>query len=461
MRPWFILLFYLLSGRGVWAEPDYAAMMAQRQASVVTLNYVMENEMNRQDVRAVGLVIDDEGRLVFSGEVVPGWLPVDRVTEIEIFPSDYAGEGYAAVYLGQSHRSGLQFFQVTDEALQAKLVPITRWKTATPRLGEPLWGIGVTGEDLDYLAYWLGGRYSSTIELPLAHGVTTSVVSTPGSLVFNEAGEWVGWSLQGFPEEYDMQIDGRGFRAQMRPVDESTFFLFASELLEELEHVPAAPDATPWAWLGVTGLQPLDKDTSRFLGLEDQGAVVVSEVIADEPAAQAGLKARDIITGIDDEPLPYFRADFAVVQHVNRLLDQRDPGDAVKLDIIRGDDEQTMTVTLGEGPKLVRQAERTYFPGLGLTVRELVYDDALGRRVPWSEAHGGVVAFVRPNSSPDTAGLQPGDWITEVNGTPVADYAEARTALEQVRDTQDSGEYILLVQRGNETSLIRVPRVSQ
>ncbi|KAF0094067.1 MAG: PDZ/DHR/GLGF domain-containing protein [Puniceicoccaceae bacterium 5H] len=443
------------------AETRPAEMLAQRQRSLVTITYVMENEMNRQEVTAVGVVIDEEGRVVTATGAVPGWLPVDRITEIKAFPVDDAGDGYEAHYLGQSPRSSLQFFQIDAPELREQLTPVTHWRVGEVGLGEEVWGIGVTQEDLDYLPYWLGARLSSDIYLPRPHGVATDVVATPGSLVFNSTGEWVGWSLEGFPEEYDLQIEGRGYRAQLRPTDESNFFLLASSLLEELQDVPTAPDARPWTWMGVTGLQPLDKETSRFLGLEDQGAVIVSEVLDGQPADQAGLQARDIITGIDGEPIPYFRAEFAMVEYVNMAIDHRSPGDALPLDIIRGDEAREITITLGEGPKMVRQAERTYFPKLGLTVREMVFDDAIARRVDWDDAQGAVVSFVRPNSNPDTAGLKPGDWIIEVNGEEITDYEPAVAALEQVRDSDESGEYVLLVQRGNETSLIRVPRTAQ
>jgi 2-alkenal reductase len=72
--------------------------------------------------------------------------------------------------------------------------------------------------------------------------------------------------------------------------------------------------------------------------------IVLSEVPADSPAGQAGLRRGDIITAIDaqsiGEDAPF----------INLLL-QHQPGETVTLDVVRGAERMQVQVTLGERPR--------------------------------------------------------------------------------------------------------------
>jgi serine protease Do len=111
---------------------------------------------------------------------------------------------------------------------------------------------------------------------------------------------------------------------------------------------------------------------------------------------------------------------------------------------------------LADQPKLMREADRSYFEKLGFTAREFVYGDGVVRRVKRA-GHKGVIAHFVKNSSPaGTAGLRPDDWIQEVDGVEVKTYAEAVEKLAAIEADAARTEFVLLTSRNGETAVLRV-----
>lgn len=74
-----------------------------------------------------------------------------------------------------------------------------------------------------------------------------------------------------------------------------------------------------------------------------RGALVI-QVSQGGPAAQAGLQAGDVVTAIESQQV----SDPA---DIGRDLLGRQPGDRVTLTVVRGSEQRTVSVTLGEGPR--------------------------------------------------------------------------------------------------------------
>ena len=238
-------------------------------------------------------------------------------------------------------------------------------------------------------------------------------------------------------------------------VEESSAFQLAEEVLPYLGRIPKNISGRPLAWLGADGFEPMDREVAAFLKLESQSGAVVSEILEGSPAEKAGMQARDIVLAIDGKPLPRFKPDRVVVAFVEREVERRVPGDVMAFTVLRGSERVDLKATLGDEPKLMREAERKYFERLGFTAREFVYGDAVARRVKFTERTGVVADFARGNSPVATAGLRPDDWIREIDGVEVKTFAAAVEKLVAIEADAQRTEFVLLVSRGGDTAVLR------
>jgi S1-C subfamily serine protease len=77
-------------------------------------------------------------------------------------------------------------------------------------------------------------------------------------------------------------------------------------------------------------------DASR----QDDGVGVLS-VVADGPAAQAGLREGDVVVKVGDRNI-------RSLEDLNQALQQYKPGDSVAIGIRRGSEQLSLTAVLGE-----------------------------------------------------------------------------------------------------------------
>ena len=91
---------------------------------------------------------------------------------------------------------------------------------------------------------------------------------------------------------------------------------------------------------------PTTAQAKGFLGIqfklqEDGRGFLIQEVLDDSPADKAGLKAKDVILKIDGtEPTS--------LKEFISILELKQPGDEVTLDILRDGKEEKVKVTLGK-----------------------------------------------------------------------------------------------------------------
>ena len=237
---------------------------------------------------------------------------------------------------------------------------------------------------------------------------------------------------------------------------ESGVFLHGDEFLENIGRIPDAPDGGPRPWIGVSGMQPIEREVASFMGLRDQGAIVISTILDDSPAELGGLRNKDIVIAIDDKNLPRYRPEGIVQRHFEREVLSRLPGETMSLTVLRGEDELEVEVEVGTHPKPINLAERQYLEELGFTVREFVIRDAIRRRVSHLDSSGVIASYVKPNSAVNSAGLLRGDWIKEIDGLEIDQYGTALGLLIEIESDDSRGEFVMLIDRNNETSVVRV-----
>ena len=213
------------------------------------------------------------------------------------------------------------------------------------------------------------------------------------------------------------------------------------------------------SWLGVS-IQSVDPDLVTGLGLPSARGALIKEVVVDGPAAAAGVKPGDVITGFDGHPvlqanaLPLMAGDAGV-------------GTVVAVDLYRDGKKLTLSMTLGSHPDNVRRAEKeaaaepqpTPTPSkadanIGMSVVDL--DAAqIGRLELPSTTKGARVTKVRPGSPAFLGGLLTDDVITSVDGVVVTGGAAFAAAVKKA----PAGAVLkFLVQRGSSTVFVAVKK---
>ena len=450
-----LLLLAALTSRAA----DLPALWAERVKSVVAVEYYAETETERRPTVSYGTVIDRNGTIILPPVAVNSRMTPAQLKDFKVYRPGSA-TSIPAVYLGQDALTGWHFVRAA-EAVRAELVPITVYaaKTAAePALAEEVWGIGLRNRDEDFAPYLLTSRVALIQSLPQRTAIALQEVAGPGLPVFNRAGDFLGLAASSFGQSFVQftRMDRSGTPVILVNVEESSAFQLAAEILPYLGRAPQNVFGRPLAWLGASGLQPLDPDVAKFLRLENQSGVVVSEVLEGSPAEKAGMKARDILLAIDGAPLPRLKPDRVVVGYLEREVARRVPGQTMAFTVLRGEARLELPVVLGDEPRLMSEAERKYFDRIGLTTREFVFGDAVALRVKTGSTTGVIAHFVKPNGPASIAGLRTDDWIKEIDGVEVKTFATAAQKLEEIEADAARAEFVLLVGRGNETAVLRV-----
>jgi C-terminal processing protease CtpA/Prc len=157
------------------------------------------------------------------------------------------------------------------------------------------------------------------------------------------------------------------------------------------------------------------------LGVTVEPGVLVAEVLADSPAALAGLARGDVITAVDGLAV----LDGAELREAVRSVPG---GTEVMLRLTRGEQIQDLAVRLAEPPGPEEAPPPEGHNRLGVTVEP-----------------GVVVAEVLTDGPAYEAGLSTGDVIVAVNGEPVRNGPRLRDALQGL---PDRAEITLQVTRG-------------
>lgn len=217
---------------------------------------------------------------------------------------------------------------------------------------------------------------------------------------------------------------------------------------DELRNIKATLDERDGrAYLGITSYGEPRERTPIFEQPIANG-MIITEVIADSPAEQAGLQAGEWITSIEGEEINA-ESDLAKMIGGNR------PGDTIDIDVrTTGGDSKIVQVILGEHPD---DPDKAY---LGIFYQ------------PWTGLHGfdrGRIPFNQPEQFPNMPFVHPfelpegdisGAIITEVIADSPADVAELMrndiiTAIdeEEIKNPSDLTKIIQSHKPGDEVSI--------
>ena len=178
------------------------------------------------------------------------------------------------------------------------------------------------------------------------------------------------------------------------------------------------------AWIGIY-MQDLNEDIAEAFGLEFDEGVLINGVVDDSPAEKYGLEEGDVIVSFDGR----------VVDDsgdLTRALKQKQPGDEIKIKILRDNNEKDVALTLGESvelkdktftlkksPKVFynwksKMPSSTTFLGVGL--------QSLNKQLAeyFDVEEGVLISKVMEESPAEKAGLKAGDVILEIDDKEVS-----------------------------------------
>ena len=192
-------------------------------------------------------------------------------------------------------------------------------------------------------------------------------------------------------------------------------------------------------WLGVS-VQQIDETLAEALGLDEAKGALVASVMADGPAARAGLRPGDVITAFAGEPLDTMR-------DLPRIVAGIDSGAEVEIEVSRDGRRKILTATIGTQAQDVRATAST---AIGEDVKLGVM---LAPRGEPGKA-GVAIAEVVPGGPAARNGLRSGDVILRAGSKVVNRPGEVADAI---RAAASGGKpVLLLVARGDHQRYVAI-----
>ena len=196
-------------------------------------------------------------------------------------------------------------------------------------------------------------------------------------------------------------------------------------------------------WLGAK-LQAVTADIADSMNLKRPAGALIANVTPAGPAAQAGLKAGDLIISVDGQAVDDTNA-------FDYRFATKPLGGNAKLGIMRAGQELIATVALQTAPESPREeiTIRSRSPFSGAKVANL--SPALADELQLQNVDNGVVVLDVDNGSyASNLGFQRGDVIQEVNGARIGKTHDLDTASK----TQSASWRIVLMRRGQKISAV-------
>ena len=188
------------------------------------------------------------------------------------------------------------------------------------------------------------------------------------------------------------------------------------------------------SYIGVS-ISDVTPENSKFFDLKDANGALISEVQADSPGANAGLKVGDVIVGLDGKKV-------AGAGELQAEVSSKRPGTKVTLDVLRDGKNLNVSVRLEALGSKDKDEELSASgnngkPRWGIGIADLTSDVREQLQAP-SNLKGAVVQRVQPGSPAEDAGLQPGNVIESVNRQQTPTAADVQKALGNVPKGQDA-----------------------
>jgi serine protease Do len=385
-------------------------------------------ERQSQTTLGSGFIIDKAGFVLTNRHVVEG------ADEINVTLAD--GRRYDARLVGRDARTDVALLKIEPKA---ELTVLNMGDSGRTEVGEWVMAIGnpfgLGGNSITVGVVSFKGR---SLQLG-QQGTGVDMIQTDASInpgnsggpLLNTRGEVIGINTliitRGLP-----QSAGVGFAV---PIN------VAKDILPQLRE----KGRVTRGWLGVQ-IRSVSEELARSYGMKEGKGAVVVDITPGSPAEKAGVQPEDVVLSVDGRPI-------ADMGDLTAYVASRAPGSTVKLQVLRGGSERSVSVVLGTFPDEDDSAgddaaERR--GQLGMTLQDLTPNIAQQLELPRG-TRGAVVTEVEPGEAAEKAGLQARDVIVSVNGTPIESVDEFEAAIARARP---GGFARLRVRRGSGTDMV-------
>jgi serine protease Do len=421
--------------------PDYARIFANNQAAVVSIISATEEPADQEDqlcgpngqfggnqnnqepqgnvpVRALGsgFIVTHDGLILTNAHVVS-----DAKT-VTVTLSDH--RQYKGTVLGADKSSDIAVVKIN-----ANNLPTVRLgNSASLAVGDYVMAIGAPFGLTESATSGIVSALSRSLPGDsYVNFIQTDAPVNPGNSggpLFNATGSVVGINSQIYTNSCGYQ--GIAFAIPINLADR-----IADEIVEtgHAEH----------GQLGVQ-VQNVNQSLANSFGLTNPEGALVAKVEPDSPAKHAGLQVGDVITKYDGHAI-------SDAGQLALNVNTTPSGQRATLTVWRDGKPLTIVATIGSTTSNMTAEARTaptseQMQHLGLTVRPLTSSEreqaGVGQGLVVEAAHGNAAE----------AGIQQGDVLLAVGGTPVQSVSQLRQLLE--KDKHDNQVALLIQRRDNQ-----------
>jgi len=358
-----------------------------------------------------GFIISEDGYIVTNNHVVDG---ADKVTVTLTDRREYEAE-----VIGKDARSDLALLKIDADDLSA-----VRWGDSEElQVGEWVVAIG-SPFGLDYSASAgivsaMGRSIPNESRENYVPFIQTDVAINPGNSggpLFNLDGEVVGINSQ----IYTRSGGSIGLS-----------FAIPASLAQDVVAQLKEKGRVDRGWLGV-GIRNVDRDMAQAMGLRKPSGALVEQVSPGTPAAEAGIKAGDVITSFDGRKI-------GVHGDLPHVVGQIRPGTEVPVELMRKGKSERLKVIVGALPgsggertQAVSHPATSIGGRLGVVVEEI--PDGMKQR--WNLETGVLVKQVIPGKPGAKAGLRSGDIIAQLGFEEVGDIKDYKTVVKDLPEDE-------------------------
>jgi serine protease Do len=350
-----------------------------------------------------GFIIQPDGLVVTNHHVIAA------ADEIEVVLKD--GRVYPAQVVGRDAYTDLALLKVTPE--------------------DPLPALPLGDSDQLAVGQWvvaIGSPYG------LEQSVTVGIVSAKGRVIgsgpyddFIQTDAAINPGNSGGPL-VDLSGTLVGINTAIVAAGHGIGFAIPVNLAREVLAQLRSEGRVTRGWFGIA-IQDLTPELGEYYGVRRKQGVLVTEVFADHPAHQAGVRLNDIILAVDGQPmnsvrsLTYAVAGLKVGQTVAVTVWREGAARDLTLVVARREAAAAEAVTeaaagAGAERETAAPAGKPTSASLGMQVTDL--GDAIAQRFNLEDPAGVVVTRVESGGRAQRAGLRVGDVIVELNHKTVA-----------------------------------------